>query len=123
MLLVVRDYWVLLAVTTSFFIFQLLFTFLFSKWKYRFSNPFRNRISKGASNFGKRITLFNVITFLSVNADNFIIAKIAGNSALGLYSKSYDLSVSNLERAVKNPIGLVYFSDISGKKPETMCLL
>lgn len=115
LLLFIRDYWVLLAISTSFFVFQFIFTFRFNHWEYRFSNPLNKKISAGASAFGKRLTIFNIITFISVNADKLIIAKIAGNGALGLYSKSYDFGVSNLERAVKTPISQVYFSDISGK--------
>ncbi len=123
LLVFMRNYWVLLAVTTSYFICQLFLTFRYNKWKYQFANPFRQKLSLGAVDFGKRLTLFNIITFISVNIDNLIIAKMAGSAALGLYSKSYDLGVMNLERAVKNPIGQVYFSDISGKTPERQSIL
>lgn len=123
LLVFIRNYWVLLAISSAYFVFQLLFTFHFNKWPYQFSNPLRKKISAGASTFGKRLTIFNIITFISVNLDNFIIAKIAGSSALGLYSKSYDFGVANLERAVRYPVGQVYFSDISGKELETKCTL
>lgn len=121
LLLFIRDYWVLLAISSAYFIFQLVLTFHYSQWNYQFSNPFRNKISRTASTFGTRLTIFNIITFLSVNLDNFIIAKIAGSSALGLYGKSYDFGVANLERSVRHPVGQVYFSDISGKAVETKC--
>lgn len=123
LLLVLRNYWVLLAISSSYFIFQLVLTFRYNKWSYQFSNPFYKKISMGAATFGRRLTIFNIITFISVNLDNFIIAKIAGNGALGLYSKSYDFGVVNLERTVRYPVGQVYFSDISGKTPETKCTL
>jgi PST family polysaccharide transporter len=108
----IRDYWVLLISSIAYFIFQMVATYKTSKFKISFTNPYSQVLGKESNYFGTRLTLFNVLTFISVNVDNILIAKLFGNTALGIYSKSYEFGVTVLEK-IKNPLQQVYFSDIA----------
>jgi PST family polysaccharide transporter len=117
LLLFMRNYWVLLATLNSNFILLVIFTFYYSKWKCRLVNPLNKELSVLSKAFGTYITISNAVTFISYNIDRLIIGKISGNAALGVYSKSYDLGVSNMER-ITYPLQKVYFSSIA-KNPES----
>lgn len=117
----IRNYWVLLISSLSYFITQMILTNLIAKFKITLTNPLDKQFGKESSYFGTRMTLFNIFTFISVNIDNIIIAKLFGSSVLGIYSKSYEFGVSNFEK-LKNPIQQVYFSEIAleGKNNNTI---
>jgi O-antigen/teichoic acid export membrane protein len=122
-LVFIRSYWVLLLTSMSYVLFQLLFTLKLSSWTHKFSNPFTNKISKSGSMYGIQLTVFNVMTFVSVTLDNIIIGKLAGVAVLGNYSKSMEFGNSNIDRLVRKPIHQVYFSDLSGKNLDEKCKL
>jgi len=44
---------------------------------------------KGMLGFGGRLTLFNLVNFLSRNADNIVVGRQLGQVSLGLYSQAY----------------------------------
>lgn len=108
----IRNYWVLLVSSVSYFLFQMILTNKIAKFKISIANPFDKKFGKESNYFGTRLTMFNIFTFISVNIDNIIIAKLFGSTALGIYSKSYEFGISNFEK-LKNPIQQVYFSEIA----------
>lgn len=119
----IRSYWVLLLMSVFGVLFQIFITHKLSDWKFRFSNPYHSKISKAGVSFGKRLTIYNIMTFISVNLDNILIGKLAGNATLGNYNKAWDFGVTNVDRLVRRPLHQVYFSDLSGKDIEEKCRL
>jgi O-antigen/teichoic acid export membrane protein len=117
LLLFIRTYWVLLVCTLLYFLFQIVLSIRYSHWVFKLCNPFSKAVDRKSTAFGSKLTAFNVLTFVSYNIDNLVIGKLAGNSVLGIYSKSYEFGVTNVDK-LRRPIHLVYFSDISRKKPE-----
>ncbi|HEX4371851.1 MAG TPA: oligosaccharide flippase family protein, partial [Puia sp.] len=116
LLFFIKNYWVLLLSGISYFIFQYLILASFGIRKFRLLHLFRSKLNKTTRSFGKNITLFNVVTFISLNLDNIIIGKLFGNSTLGIYSRAYEFGVTNIEK-IKRPVQNVYFSDIADKDP------
>ena len=123
LLLFTRSYWVLLITSMCYILFQLVLTLKFSSWRHKFSNPFKNKISKSGSRYGLQLTAFNIMTFFSVTLDSIIIGKLAGTAVLGNYSKSMEFGNSNIDRLIRKPIQQVYFSDLSGKNLDEKCKL
>lgn len=56
--------------------------------------------------FGGNVSGFNLVNFFSRNADNVLIAKVAGAVQLGLYDRSYKLMMLPLQN-VNQPLGRV----------------
>jgi O-antigen/teichoic acid export membrane protein len=117
LLLFFRNYWVILITLISNYIFQVIFTFSYSNWKFKFAYPINPELNKLSKSFGAYFTLTNLVTFISYNIDRLIIGKISGNAVLGVYSKSYDLGVSNLEK-VTYPLQKIYFSSLAKNRHE-----
>ena len=123
LLLIIRNYWVLLFTSIIHAVFQIVMTQKLSKWHFRFSNPLHNKVSAAGAAFGQRLTIFNIMTFISVNLDTILIGKLAGNVVLGNYNKAFDFGCTNVDRLVRRPLLQVYFADLSGKSIEKKCEL
>ena len=123
LILIIKNYWVLLFTSIFQAVFQVVMTQKLSDWNFRMSNPFINKVSAAGSAFGQRLTVFNVMTFISVNIDTIIIGRLAGNAVLGNYNKAFDFGCTNVDRLIRRPLLQVYFSDLSGKKVDKKCEL
>ena len=123
MLLFIRNYWVLLVVSVLFSVIQIAMTYRYSSWKFRIANPFRKKMSKASASFGKRLTAFNIMTFVSINLDTVLIGKLAGNEVLGNYNKAVEFGNTNVDRLIRRPVMQVFFSDLSGKEVNEKCRL
>ena len=89
-----RSYWALILGTLAGTAVQTVLMWRSAKWM-------PGRISfTGASRFAKfssGVTGFNLVNFISRNADNILIAKAAGSASLGLYDRSYKLMMLPLQ--------------------------
>lgn len=65
--------------------------------------------------FGKNVTAFNVVNYLSRNADSFLVGKFLGSQALGLYSKAYSLLMLPVLQ-IQGPLTQVGFAALSRLK-------
>ncbi len=66
--------------------------------------------------FGGNITGYNIVNYFSRNADNILIGKFVGSSALGYYSKAYGLLMLPI-RQIRSPlvsVGLPGLSRLQG---------
>jgi PST family polysaccharide transporter len=70
-------------------------------------------------NFGAGITGFNTINYFSRNLDNILIGKLIGASALGLYSRAYQLLMLPISQ-IRDPLNAVGIPALStlNEQPE-----
>jgi O-antigen/teichoic acid export membrane protein len=72
-------------------------------------------VAKGVGSlmrFGVNLTGFNLLNFLSRNADNLLVGKLFGATALGVYQKSYDMMMLSTKEVMR-PAGTVAISALS----------
>jgi PST family polysaccharide transporter len=74
--------------------------------------PRRCEDAKALLGFGGNLTLFDALTYLARNADNFLIGVFIGPVALGFYTKAYGLLILPL-RQMNRPIGTVAIPTLS----------
>ena len=81
-----------------------------------FLHPYRPRFSLSCAgemfNFSKWLILNNAVQFLRTRSPDFIIGRVSGTSALGLFSISYEISALPISEIVA-PINRVVFSGYS----------
>ncbi len=111
-LLFTKSYWVLLVSNLIYFFVLSILAQKYSHWQFKLTSPFNKSLSIKSNDFGKRLTIFNILTFISTNISYLIIGKLAGNVVLGLYSRSYDFGVLFLDK-IRKPVIQVYFSALS----------
>jgi PST family polysaccharide transporter len=102
--LVTRSYWALLLMQAAAGLVQLLGSALFAGWKPGrplFDREFQQMIGLGAG-----FSTFNLLNFLSRNADILLIARVHGATALGFYERAYKLMLAPLWQTV-TPVGRV----------------
>lgn len=61
---------------------------------------------------------FNVVTYWSRNADNFLVARYVGDIALGYYNKAYSLMLLPVQQ-VNSVLGRVMFPALAAMKDDT----
>lgn len=82
-------YWALVWKELARYVFFTIGSWLFCSW--RPGRPVRNSGVKSMLKFGRDITGFNIIYFLSNNIDSILIGKFCGAIPLGLYSRAQQL--------------------------------
>lgn len=68
----------------------MLLVWFVSSWRPRLS--FSPRLARELFSYGKHIVSSQTLIFLITNVDNAVVARYAGQSALGLYSYAYNIS-------------------------------
>lgn len=84
-------------------------------WKPRFSYDYK--AFKELFSFGANLTGAGILNYLVRNADNLIIGKVLGSTALGYYSLAYTLMLKPLQYVSAN-IGRVLFPAFSSIKDD-----
>jgi O-antigen/teichoic acid export membrane protein len=99
-------------------IFSLTRSFLL--WQFAHWHP-RGRIQgalvRELMAFSAQTTVFSVCNYCIRNADNFLVAKLLGKEALGLYSRAYSLMLMPLT-VVSNKISAILFPAFSSIQTE-----
>ncbi len=94
-----RHYWAIVAVSAVTTIVQLGLTMATSGW--RPGSPSFNESTRQMLGFGAGFSMFNVANFFSRNADNWLIARFSGMTALGLYDRAYKLMLNPLQQSIQ----------------------
>jgi PST family polysaccharide transporter len=105
-----HSYWALLLMQATTGLVQLVGSVIFAGWKPgkpAFDPDFRRMISLGAG-----FSTFNLLNFLSRNADVFLIARVHGATALGFYERAYKIMLAPLWQTV-TPFGRVLMPVLS----------
>lgn len=98
-------------------IVQTLLYWILCNWR---PNAFKlTKQIKHYINFGAGITGFNTINYFSRNLDNILIGKLIGASALGLYSRAYQLLMLPISQ-IRDPLNAVGIPALStlNEQPE-----
>jgi PST family polysaccharide transporter len=90
-----RSYWALVAGALVGALIQTAMIWAMSPWRPSGRPSFTGL--RELVRFGGHVTGFNVVNYLVRNADNVMIAKFVGTSALGLYDRSYKLMTLPLQ--------------------------
>jgi lipopolysaccharide exporter len=83
-----RNYWALVVGTVVSRAAGVWFSYLVHPYRPKFSFAARDELF----NFSKWMLINNILVFLVIKGADFIIGKLAGPTALGLYSVAYDVS-------------------------------
>jgi polysaccharide transporter, PST family len=89
-------YWALVLGQLASSTTMVIITFSFAKW-------WPTAFHRGTSvthhmRFGRNLTVVNLATYFSMTADNMIVGAVAGKTELGLYDRSYTLTVQPLNQ-------------------------
>jgi PST family polysaccharide transporter len=89
-------YWALVIGQLASSLASVLLAFGFSRWiPLKFvTDP----AIKSFLRFGANLTVVNIATYFSMTADNMIVGVVAGKVALGLYDRSYSLTIQPLNQ-------------------------
>jgi PST family polysaccharide transporter len=101
---VTQSYWALVLMQAAAAAAQLMGAVIFAGWKPGrplFDPEFRRMIGLGAG-----FSTFNLLNFLSRNADILLIARVHGATALGFYERAYKMMLAPLWQTV-TPFGRV----------------
>lgn len=79
---------------------------------FRPGRPSKLRSVASELRFGLHLTLSNVMTYFSRQGDNLIVGKLFGPTALGLYSKAYELMLLPLNQ-VTRPLSSIALAALS----------
>ena len=106
-------YWALVGGTLASTLVGTLLTFIFCPW-------IPGRMQRGIGvremlNFGGYVTGGNIVNYFSSNIDNILIGKFIGASALGLYTKAYQLFMLPITQT-RGPIQQVAIPVLSSLK-------
>jgi len=102
--LATRSYWALVVMLAATLAVQLAGAFICTKWwpgTPTFDAEFRRIVGLGAG-----FSTFNMLNFLSRNADLILIARFHGATALGFYERAYKMMLAPLWQSV-TPFGRV----------------
>lgn len=103
-------YWSLVAGVVVQSVTAALLTFYFCPWVP--GKAERNTGVRGMLAFGGHLTGFNIVNYFARNADNVLIGKFIGASALGLYSRAYQLLMMPLSQ-IRGPLDQVAMPALS----------
>jgi polysaccharide transporter, PST family len=113
--LYLRNYWALFLGSLGSISAQTLLTWFLSEWRPGRRAAFSD--TRKLLAFGTDVAAFNVVNFLSRNADNVLIGKFWGSAALGLYDRSYKLMMAPLQ-LVNAPLTRVMLPVLSRLRDE-----
>lgn len=97
-------YWSLIAIKIMEPIFIALGSWILCPW--RPGKPVRGSGVRPMLRFGSHLVGFSAVNYFSRNLDNILIGRFAGEQALGLYSKAYQLMMLPI-RQIRGPIATV----------------
>lgn len=113
--LYLRSYWALFLGNLAAVIVQVLLTWVLSGWRPGRRAPLRD--ARELLGFGTHVATFNLVNFLSRNADNILIGRYWGAGPLGLYDRSYKLMMTPLQ-LVNAPLSRVMLPVLSQLRDE-----
>jgi PST family polysaccharide transporter len=101
---ILRDYWALYLSTLVLTLFSTVGLWACSG--YRPGHPDLGSETRHMAKFGLHISGFNLVNYVSRNADNILIGRFWGSQELGLYDRAYKLLLLPIIQ-LHNPIGQV----------------
>jgi PST family polysaccharide transporter len=113
--LYLKSYWALFLGNLASVIVQTILTWGLCHWR-----PGRRASlsdTREMLSFGSHVATFNLVNFLSRNADNLLIGKVWGASQLGLYDQSYRLIMAPLQ-LINTPLSRVMLPVLSRLRDE-----
>jgi PST family polysaccharide transporter len=107
--LLFRNYWALVLGPLTGLAIQTVLTWRSINWV-----PGRISFSEARrfARFGSGVTGYNLVSFVSRNADNILIAKVVGTASLGIYDRSYKLMMLPLQ-TLNGPVNRLLFPLLS----------
>lgn len=107
-------YWSLVLGQLATSLTSVIGLFVFSRW-----HPSRVKRASGMgalTRFGAHLTVVNIATYFSITADNMIVGAVIGKVELGLYDRSYTLTVQPLNQllAPLNQVSIPLLSRMQG---------
>ena len=108
-------YWALVVGQLGTSLISVLMAFLYARW---LPNRSTNAPNLGAfMRFGANLTLVNVATYFSMTADNMIVGARIGKVQLGLYDRSYTLTIQPLNQLLSpiSQVSVLLLSRLQGK--------
>lgn len=102
--IILRDYWALYLSTLVLTLISTVGIWAYSG--YRPGYPHLDSETRHMARFGLHVSGFNLVNYLSRNADNILIGKFRGGDELGLYDRAYKLLLLPIVQ-LHNPIGQV----------------
>lgn len=103
-------YWSLVGLTAARALVYTALTWIVSGWKP--GRPRRRAGTRSMLSFGGSMTGFNILNYLTRNADNFVIGTVLGSVPLGYYSRAYNLLLLPI-RQINSPISAVALPTLS----------
>jgi len=97
-------YWSIVLMTISQITYLTIYLWIACSW--RPSSPIKPKGIKEFLHFGSGIAGFNIINYFSRNMDNILVGKYLGPTALGFYSKAYQLLMLPLTQ-LRDPLTTV----------------
>lgn len=98
-------WWALVAQKVVQMASSAILNWILCDWKPSFS--FRWNESRQQFNVGLNVSAFNFVNYFSRNGDNVLIGWFWGSSALGVYSKAYDMLLGPLSQVTQPLYGLM----------------
>ncbi len=111
--LIIGNYWAIWLSSLSSALITLMGIRLADSWRPHLNFDFRS--AKKLLNFGQMVAASQFLAFLSRNADNVILGRMATAAMLGQYSRAYQLVVFPLQN-VNMPISQVFLPVLSRKR-------
>jgi len=108
-------YWALVIGQLAASLASVILAFIYARW---LPNRSTNAPNLGAfMRFGANLTLVNVATYFSMTADNMIVGAVAGKVQLGLYDRSYTLTIQPLNQLLSpiSQVSVPLLSRLQGK--------
>lgn len=103
-------YWSLVMLSASQNLTSMILYWYFVKWIPNF--PSKNAGVYAMLKFGRNLTGYNILNYLSRNADYFIIGKWLGSEELGIYNRAYHLLLLPINQ-IASPIGNIAIPALS----------
>lgn len=110
-----RSYWALFLGNLASIIVQTILTWTMAAWTPGRRASFKE--TRGLLGFGTHVAIFNIVNYLSRNADNVLIGKFWGAGPLGLYDRSYKLMMTPLQ-FINAPLSRVMLPVLSKLRDE-----
>ncbi len=105
-----RGYWSLVTSQVSFYLFSAVGTFVACRWMP--SWPTTKIDTRGMLRFGRDVTIFNVLFFLSKGLGQILIGKVWGAGSLGVYNQADKLMMLPVDQT-KGPLNDTAVSTLS----------
>ncbi len=108
-------YWALVIGQLATSLASVILAFIYARW---LPNRSTNAPNLGAFlRFGANLTFVNVATYFSMTADNMIVGAVAGKVQLGLYDRSYTLTIQPLNQLLSpiSQVSVPLLSRLQGK--------